>query len=80
MLMTTSPPLRVLTRRDVQSLLDMPSCIAAVEQAFRLHATGGTLGPGVLGTHTDGGGFHVKAAGLIGERRYYAPVDMEGMP
>jgi len=64
--------IRLLSRRDVQSLLDMRTCIDAVENAFRLHAQGGTISPGVLGTHVPGGGFHVKAAGLRGDRAYYA--------
>ena len=44
----------------------MPECIAAVEAAFRRHAHGETIPPGVLGTHVHGGGFHVKAAGILG--------------
>jgi alanine dehydrogenase len=55
---------RILTRRDVRDLLDMDACIAAVDDAFRAHADGATLPPGVLGTHVAGGGFHVKTAGL----------------
>lgn len=65
-------PTRILTRRDVQSLLDLARCIDAIENAFRLHAAGASVGPGVLGTHVPEGGFHVKAAGLIGPRSYYA--------
>ena len=64
---TDSPRVRdtlVLTRSDVASLLDMDACIAAVEAAFRAHAEGETLPPGVIGTHVPGGGFHVKTAGL----------------
>jgi alanine dehydrogenase len=55
---------RVLTRRDVRDLLDMDACIAAVDDAFRAHADGATLPPGVIGTHVPNGGFHVKTAGL----------------
>jgi len=55
----------VLTRSDVRALLDMDDCIAAVEDAFRAQAAGGTLPSGVLGTHVPGGGFHVKTAGLL---------------
>src|SRR5262245_1518243 len=62
----------VLSRRDVVELLTLPACIAAVEDAFRRHATGATLGPGVLGVHAVDGGFHIKAAGLVGERSYFA--------
>jgi ornithine cyclodeaminase/alanine dehydrogenase-like protein (mu-crystallin family) len=54
----------VLSRADVQQQLDLRECIDAVEHAFRLHAVGQTIVPGVLGTHVDGGGFHVKTAGL----------------
>ena len=58
---------RFLSRHDVATLISLPDCIAAVESAFRLHALGETLGSGVLGIHADGGGFHIKAAGLPGE-------------
>src|SRR4029453_2404895 len=62
----------VLSRSDVMGLLSLPDCIEAVENAFRLHADGRTLGPGVLGVPAEGGGFHIKAAGLVGERSYFA--------
>lgn len=62
----------ILSRCDVQALLDLPSCIDAIESALRLQAAGAALGPGVLGTHVEGGGFHVKAAGLMGQRPRYA--------
>ncbi len=62
----------ILSRTDVLDLLSLPECIHAVERAFRLHAEGHTLGPGVLGVHASGGGFHIKAAGLVGERSYFA--------
>jgi alanine dehydrogenase len=42
-----------------------------VEAAFRAQADGTTLPAGALGTHATDGGFHVKAAGLVGERAYY---------
>jgi alanine dehydrogenase len=56
----------LLTRHDVAELLDLDECIAAVERAFRLHAEGRTLPPGVLGIPAGEGGFHIKAAGLGG--------------
>jgi alanine dehydrogenase len=62
----------VLSRTDVFDLLSLPECIEAVERAFRLHAEGRTLGPGVLSVHASGGGFHIKAAGLVGDRSYFA--------
>ena len=73
----------VLTRTDVQALLDMTACIAAVQAAFRAHAEGATLPPGVLGTHVPGGGFHVKTAGLAtndGARSYFATKTNANFP
>jgi alanine dehydrogenase len=61
-----------LSRSDVLELLTLPDCIEAVERAFRSHAEGRTLGPGVLGIHAANGGFHLKAAGVLGERDYFA--------
>ncbi len=62
----------LLSRRDVRRFLDLDDCIAAVEDAFRLHAAGRTLPPGVLGVPAKGGGFHLKAAGLALERTWFA--------
>ncbi|HKZ04280.1 MAG TPA: ornithine cyclodeaminase family protein [Methylomirabilota bacterium] len=62
----------ILSRRDVLDLLSLPDCIEAVEAAFRAHAEARVLGPGVLAVHAAAGSFHIKAAGLIGERSYFA--------
>jgi len=62
----------LLTRRDVAALLDLDECIAAVEQAFRLHGQGKTKPPGILGFPYPDGGFHIKAAGLDLARPYFA--------
>ena len=62
----------VLSRTEVLDLLSLRDCIDAVERAFRLHAEGHSLGPGVLSVPASGGGFHIKAAGLVGERSYFA--------
>lgn len=70
----------MLSRSDVLELLTLPDCITAVEEAFRLHADGRTLGPGVLGVHAHGGGFHIKAAGLLGSRRYFAAKTNANFP
>ena len=67
-----APETRILTRRDVQALLGFGECIAAVEAAFRLHAEGRSLAPGVLGVPSRAGGFHIKAAGLEMNRLYFA--------
>jgi len=73
-------PLIVLSRRDVLDLLTLHDCIGAVEGAFRLHAEGRTLGPGVLGVPAADGGFHIKAAGLLGERSYFAAKTNANFP
>ncbi len=70
--MSRPTPARLLTQRDVARLLDLPSCIDAVEHVFRLQHEGAVLAPGVLGTHAEGGGFHTKTAGMRGERAYFA--------
>jgi alanine dehydrogenase len=72
--------MRILSRVDVSELLTLADCIAAVEHAFRLHAEGRTLGPGILGIPAPGGGFHIKAAGLAGERSYFAAKTNANFP
>jgi ornithine cyclodeaminase/alanine dehydrogenase-like protein (mu-crystallin family) len=70
----------ILSRRDVLDLLTLPDCIEAVETAFRLHADGRTLGPGVLAVPAGAGSFHIKAAGLAGERRFFAAKTNANFP
>jgi len=70
----------VLSRSDVLELLSLKDCIDAVERAFRLHGEGRTLGPGVLGVPAIDGGFHFKAAGLVGERSYFAAKTNANFP
>jgi alanine dehydrogenase len=62
----------LLSRRDVAELLDMDTCIAAVEQAFRLEGEGRLSPPAILGFPVEGGGFHVKAAALPGAPPLFA--------
>lgn len=62
----TAPPLLLLTGAEVARLLPMADCISAVERGFLALAEGRAPPPGVLGTHVDGGGFHIKAAALDG--------------
>ena len=70
---TTPDPVLVLTREDVARLLTIEDCIVAVEQAFRLYAEGAVPPPGILATHVDHGGFHIKAGVMpIGGRLFYA--------
>ena len=58
----------VLSARDIARVLDTRACVAAVEQAFALDPVRETIPSGVLGAHVESGGFHVKTAGLLGER------------
>ena len=69
---STEVETRLLTRLDVEGLLDPHTCVSAVEEAFRLRGTGGRIESAVLGLHSDGGGFHVKAATMLGDRGYFA--------
>lgn len=70
----------ILSRRDVLDVLSLPQCIEAVETAFRLHAERRSLGPGVLAVHAASGGFHIKAAGLVGARSYFAAKTNANFP
>jgi alanine dehydrogenase len=67
-----SQDILMLTPRDVRSLLSLDVCILAVEEAFRLYGEGKAAPPGVLGMHTSGGGFHIKAGFLQLNRDYFA--------
>ena len=62
----------LLNRGDVTSLLGLPDYLRVVEDAFRLHAAGQTLAPGLLHVDAVDGEFHIKAGGLKGERTYFA--------
>jgi alanine dehydrogenase len=68
----------LLTRREIAALLSVEECIDAVEHAFKLHAEGRSLAPGVLGIPAQDGGFHIKAAGLKLSRRTYFAVKVNG--
>jgi alanine dehydrogenase len=61
----------ILTRRDVARLLTLDECIGAVEAAFRMHGEKRIAPPGILATHVDGGGFHIKTAVLPLSRNYF---------
>jgi len=53
---------RLLSRRDVASLLNVDDCIDAVERAFGMLGRGEVPPPAVAGVHVPGGAFHIKAA------------------
>jgi alanine dehydrogenase len=69
----------LLTRSDVADLLDLDTCITAVEGAFRLHGNGDAT-TGVLGIHVPGGGFHIKAGTLRLSRPYFAAKTNANFP
>jgi alanine dehydrogenase len=60
----------LLRRSDIEGLLSLRECIGAVENIFRLQGEGKIPTPGVLGVKALGGGLHVKAGLLAGERDY----------
>lgn len=62
----------LLARTEVEQLLPLDQCIAAVESAFQALVEGRVMGPVVSGVHVGDGGFHIKAAGLRGDREYFA--------
>jgi ornithine cyclodeaminase/alanine dehydrogenase-like protein (mu-crystallin family) len=70
----------VLTQGDILALLTPGDCRRAVEEGFALHAEGRSLPPGVLGVHVPGGGFHIKAAGLLLERPYFVAKTNANLP
>src|SRR6187399_3204105 len=61
----------LLTRAEVERVLTPKLCIAAVEDAFRQHASGNVPEPGILGMHGGAGSFHVKAGFLRVEGKGY---------
>ena len=61
----------LLKRSEIATLLGVEECMAAVEQALKLHAEGKTTPPGVLGIHAQDGGFHIKAGLLELGRPYF---------
>lgn len=62
----------LLTRTDVERLLDVRSCIAAVESAFRIRGSGSVSPSAVIGMRVEHGSFHAKAAYLELARPYFA--------
>ena len=60
----------LLRRRDIDGLLSLRECIGAVENIFRLQGQGKVPTPGVLGVKALGGGLHVKAGLLPGDKNY----------
>ena len=60
-----------LSREDIERLLKPEVCAAAVESAFRQHASG-QAAERILGLRARDGSFHVKAGLLMGDEPYFA--------
>ena len=60
----------LLRRSDVEQLLTFRDCIDAVEEVFRLQGQGKVPPSGILGVKALGGGLHVKAGLLPGQKDY----------
>ena len=70
----------LLTRHDAAQLLTIEECIIAVENAFRLYATGNAPAPGVLGIHSQNGVFHTKAGILNLKKNYFVSKTNANFP
>lgn len=66
------PGTLLLNRRDVFGLLDPEAYLEVVESAFRAHAVGKTLRPGLLHVDAHDGEFHIKAGGVELDHGYFA--------
>jgi alanine dehydrogenase len=71
---------RVLTDQDVARLLDMPSCIRAIEHAFRARGDGRHAPSGMAGIPLEGGSLHAKIASLEMSRPYAAAKINANLP
>jgi len=60
----------LLRRSDVERLLSLRDYIDSVENVFRMQGQGKIPVPGILGVKATGGGLHVKAGLLPGDRNY----------
>jgi alanine dehydrogenase len=66
-----APGTLILQRSEISSLATLTDYIDAVEQAFRMHAEGRSLAPGLLHVDSHPGEFHIKAGGLRLEHTYF---------
>ena len=62
----------MLSRQDVQCLLQMHECVDIIETAFRQQAIGKVIPSSIAGAYVDGGSFHIKAAGLLDQQPVFA--------
>ena len=54
----------LLSRHDTAALVDLPTTVEAITEAFAVHGRGATLTPSRVHVHAEGGGFHVVVGGL----------------
>jgi ornithine cyclodeaminase/alanine dehydrogenase-like protein (mu-crystallin family) len=74
------PGTLLFSRSDIERLLTLDACMAAVEDAFRQHALGKAPPPGILSLHVEDGGFHIKTALLTLDRPYFAAKTNANFP
>jgi ornithine cyclodeaminase/alanine dehydrogenase len=65
------PETLILKRGEIASLLTLQDYLQAVEDAFRMHAEGRALAPGLLHVDAHEGEFHIKAGGLDLDKTYF---------
>lgn len=70
----------LLDARAIAELLDYPSCIAAVEHAFRGQGRGELPHAALCGLSLSDGGFHIKAAAIHEPRPYFAAKTNANFP
>lgn len=66
------PPVFILSRRDVQALMDRNGYLEAVELGFRAAYEGKARSPLPMAVEGSGGTFHAKAASIQLDRHYVA--------
>ena len=72
--------MRIIGGPEVEQLLDMASCIQAVEQAFRTRGAGGRASSAVCGIELPEGGLHAKLAVLDVAQPYAAAKINANLP
>ncbi|HOW86712.1 MAG TPA: ornithine cyclodeaminase family protein [Candidatus Aminicenantes bacterium] len=77
--MNGTPKTLLLTRADLEPLMDPSRLIDAVEKAFRARSAGGSFGNAMIHGTTPGAlEFHVKAGGLVWDDRLYYGLKANG--
>lgn len=69
---------RILTQRDIATLMTSADYLAAVEAGARAAAEGRAVSPAPLHLAADAGGFHAKGALMEGEHGAYAALKFNG--